>query len=189
MPASVHIRTTQWLTGLLALIFLGLTTGCSPEVNVSEPSENFPEMRTYTLEKSALPAAPEPSFRNVRLWASTVRNSQRPLSEEAVALMLVLRAPTHQIDADNQVTLTIDGVAHDCGTPFYDGGMRYDDDILETVGIDLPFPLFRALAYADTAFLTLGKKQIPLPDSHRKGLRALAERLLPPNKKVHRGME
>tara|TARA_R100000750_G_scaffold59681_1_gene48424 strand:+ start:193 stop:741 length:549 start_codon:yes stop_codon:yes gene_type:complete len=172
-----HNRAKQWRPALLALLTLGLSAGCSPEVSVSEPSDDFPQMRTYTLEKSALPSAAGPGFHNVALWASTVRNNQRLLSEESVALMFALRAPEHQIEADNPVTLTIDGEAHRVGKPFYDGGMRYGDEIRETVGLDLPFPLFRSLAYADAAFLALGNKTIPLSHHNREGLRSLTEQL------------
>ena len=171
-----HKRTRQWLAVLLVLITLGLSAGCSPEVSVSEPSDDFPQMRTYTLEKSALPTA-DPGFENVKLWASIVRNSRHRLHEETVALMFALRAPAHQIEANDQATLTIDGAAHPLGEPFYDAGMRYDDGIRETLGLDLPFPLFYSLAYADTASLTLGNRTIPLPNSKRKGLRTLTQQL------------
>ena len=177
MSASRDRYARRWIASLLTLTMLGLITGCSPEVSVSEPSDNFPQMRTYTLGKSALPSSPQSWLHNVRLWASTVRNDQRALSEESVALMLLLSAPSHQIDPDSPVTLTIDQVAHRYDDPFYDGGMRYGDEIRETVGLDLPFPLFQSLAHADSASLTLGNDVIALPHSSRKGLRKLVEQL------------
>lgn len=179
MPKPTAPRLHGLPAGLLILTCVSLIAGCTPEVSVSPPAGSEAQLRTYTVEKTALPSAQSP-LENIQLWASTVRNHNRSLGDDSVALMLRLRAPTHQVPADHAMTLIIDGVPHRYDAPFYDGGMRYNDGVREMVGVDLPFALFQSLAYADSASLRLGDHPIPLPSRYRKGLRELTEQLQRP---------